>query len=198
MTLRRTIAVGLVALASATLVGCIQLPVGAAPTSPATSPTTSAPATSEPASSAPASEPASSEPTTPDAGGLGPFTVDDGVGDTWTYTVTGYELPATLESGTVPDGMVAVALLLDATHDEGTASWGICFEVTFTGSQGTYSVADEASQSVVAVNDVYLSVSESFTEGRAVVVVPAAEAVPGASFTVTSVYGSSSETFPLE
>lgn len=197
MTLRRTISVGLVAIASATLVGCIQLPT-TAPTAAPASPSTSAPATSEPASSAPASEPATAEPATPDAGGLGPFTVDDGVGDTWTYTVSGYELPAALESGTVPDGMVAVALLLDATHDVGTASWGICFEVTFTGSQGTYSVADEASQAVVAVDDVYLSVSESFMQGRAVVVVPAAEAVPGSYFTVTSVYGDSSESFPLE
>jgi len=190
--IRRSLAAGVVALAGAALVGCIQLPQAAPVASPPAA-SEPAPATSAPTSDAPA-EPTQSEAAEPTSDGLGPFTVDDGAGDTWTYTVTGYELPTQIQSGTVPEGMEAVSLVLDATHDDGSASFSTCFEVQVVTASGTYSTSDPASLAVTAVNDVYAA-SDSFVEGRAIVVVPAG--TTEGSFVVTSRFGDDVREFPF-
>lgn len=192
MSHRRTLAVGLAAVLTVALAGCIQLPT-VAPVAPSPAPTSEAPASSAPATSAAPTQSPTEEPD-PAAGGLGPFTVDDGAGDTWTYTVTGYELPTQIESGSVPAGMEAVSLLIDATHDEGSASFNTCFEVQVVTASGTYSSADEASAGVTAVNDTYF-LSDSFTEGRAIVAVPAGTTT--GSFLVISRYGDDVREFPF-
>lgn len=192
MSQRRVLAAGLAAVLTAALAGCIQLPT-VAPVASSSAPTSAAPSSSEPAPSATPTQTPSEEPE-PTAGGLGPFTVDDGAGDTWTYTVSGYELPTQIESGSVPDGMEAVSLLIDATHDDGSASFGTCFEVQVVTESGTYSSLDEASLGVTAVNDTFLQ-SESFTGGRAIVAVPAG--TTSGSFLVISRFGDDVREFPF-
>lgn len=194
MSQRRVLAVGLAAVLAAALAGCIQLP-SIAPVASSPAPTSAAPTSSAPeTSAAPTPTETQTEEPDPGAGGLGPFTVDDGAGDTWTYTVTGYELPTQIESGSVPAGMEAVSLLIDATHDEGSASFNTCFEVQVVTASGTYSSGDEASSGVTAVNDTYF-LSESFTEGRAIVAVPAG--TTSGTFVVLSRFGDDVREFPF-
>lgn len=190
MSPRRTLAVGLAAVLAVALAGCIQLPT-IAPAAPATS---AAPQSSAPATSAAPSPTPTQEPADPGAGGMGPFTVDDGAGDTWTYTVAGYELPTQIESGSVPAGMEAVSLVIDATHDEGTASFNTALEIQVVTASGTYSSLDAASAGVTAVNDTFF-LSESFTQGRAIVAVPAGTTT--GSFLVISRYGDDVREFPF-
>jgi hypothetical protein len=90
--------------------------------------------------------------------------------------------------------MEAVSLVLDATHDAGGASWSTCFEVQVVTASGTYSSTDDASLGVTAVNDVY-GVGESFTEGRAIVAVPAG--TTEGSFLVISRFGDDVREFPF-
>ncbi|MFC7430850.1 MULTISPECIES: hypothetical protein [unclassified Agrococcus] len=123
----------------------------------------------------------------------GEHTVDDGAGDAWTYAVDAIEAPAELASDDVPEGMVAVAVVLDAAHLHGISAFGEVFEVLVVLDDGTVwtSLSDE-SQALVGVDDAAAR-TDDFAGGRIVVAVAAGAIVE--QVVVDSVFGDDQRSF---
>jgi hypothetical protein len=147
---RRPLAAALVLGAGAlVLTGCIPLPP-AVPTSPA-----------DPATAAPA-DPATS----------GGFTVDDGLGDVWSFRVTGLVDNPPLVTGEPEPGTRFVAIVIDGEHLEGSFAFKDCFDMFIQGTDGElYDFADTYA-TATAENDIYQADETSFTGARAVVQLP--------------------------
>ena len=180
---RRPLAAALILSASAlVLTGCLPLP----PATPVAPTTTNGP-TDPIESSEPAAPGATDEPTESGepADGAYEHTVDDDAGDTWSYTVTGLEENPPLEFGEPAAGSYLVAVLFDAAHVDGSASFRTCFDIIVQGSDGQdYAWGD---LEVMAENDLALNFDDEFTGGRAVVQLP--EGVTAEQITVRSAFG---------
>ncbi|GAA1421386.1 hypothetical protein [Agrococcus citreus] len=177
---RRPLAAALILGASAlVLTGCLPMPP-AAPVLPPTSGPTEPTESSDPAepgtTDAPteSSEPsASSEPSEPSepSDGAFDFTVDDGAGDTWSFTVTGVEDNPPMDSGSPEPGTYFVGILFDGEHVEGTADFDTCFDFFVVGSDGVeYDWRDTIG--VTAQDDIFFADSNAFTQARAAVQLP--------------------------
>ncbi|MFA4840490.1 MAG: hypothetical protein WC580_02150 [Agrococcus sp.] len=143
---RRPLAAALVLGASAlVLTGCIPLPP-ALPTAP-----TAAPA---------------------GAAGSSTYTVDDGLGDVWSFRVTGLVDDPPLLSGEPEPGTRFVAIVIDGEHLEGTFAFKDCFDMFIQGTDGElYDFADTYA-TVTAENDIYQADDTSFTGAHALVQLP--------------------------
>lgn len=183
---RRPLAASIVVAAAALgLAGCIAAP----PASPPAAPTVdTAPL---PDSSAPATEPtqAPAEDATESAPEAGVYDhlVDDTVGDTWAFTVTGVETNPPMTTGAAEPGTQLVAVLIDGTHVAGNAGFTTCFDVLVTGTDGQeYAWSDTIA--LTAENDIFYA-SDQFTGARALVQLP--EGVSPQQVTVRSTFGAS-------
>lgn len=169
---RRTVFAALVAGAAAlALTGCIGMPPASPPAPPApTLPTQPAPAPSD--DDAPEPEPTADqqEPSTGDY----QFTVDDGAGDTWSFSITGVEDAPPMQSGSAAAGHHLVGVLIDARHDVGSASFTTCFDIIVVGSDGVeYDFGDTIANT--AENDIFYQEAGAGTEfqgARATVQLP--------------------------
>lgn len=187
---RRRLAAALVLGASAlALTGCLPMPP-ALPAAPTAEPIDPA----EPTESSEPAEPgtttdASEEPSEPSSGAYD-HTVDDGAGDTWSFSVTGLEPNPPMQSGEPEAGTYFVGILFDAEHVEGSADFSQCFDIFVVGSDGIeYDWRDTIS--VTAENDVYFADTEGFTQARAVVQLP--EGVDPAQIVLRTRYGAGEE-----
>lgn len=159
------------------LTGCLPMPPAApvAPTSGPTEPTESNEPT-DPGTTDEPTEPTeseSSEPSEPSEPSDGAFdyTVDDGAGDVWSFTVTGLEANPPMQSGEPAAGTYFVAILIDAEHPEGSLGFAGSFDIMVVGSDGTtYNWSDTIA--VTAVDDIYYADDTAFTQARAVVQLP--------------------------
>ncbi|WAC66568.1 hypothetical protein OVA14_01930 [Agrococcus sp. SL85] len=176
---RRLLAAALVlGGASLALTGCIPMP----PAVPTAAPTMPAP--EDPTTSTEAADP-TEEPTTPPSAGEYAYTVDDGLGDIWSFSVTSIDDNPPMESGEPADGTYFTAVRIDGNHDEGTTSFMGCFDVFVVGSDGqTYDWADTVA--VTAEDDIYY-VEDTFEGARAVVQLP--EGVAPTQVILRSTYG---------
>lgn len=189
---RRPLAAALILGASAlVLTGCIPLPptVPAAPTTGPVEPSTPA----DPTESSEPADPGTSEPSesAEPADGELDFTVDDGAGDTWSFSVTGLEPDPPMESGEAEPGTYLVGIVLDGAHVDGSASFSTCFDILVVGSDGVeYDWRDTIG--ITAVDDVYFADDAGFTGARAVVQLP--EDVDPAQLIFRTRYGSAPDT----
>ncbi len=144
---RRPFAAALVLGASAlALTGCIPLP----PALPAT-PTAAAPSGSA---------------------GVSTYTVDDGLGDVWSFRVTGVVDNPPLRMGEPEPGTRFVAIVIDGEHVTGSFAFKDCFDMFIQGTDGElYDFADTFT-TVTAENDIYEADTTSFTGAHAVVQLP--------------------------
>jgi hypothetical protein len=143
---RRPLAAALVLGASAlVLAGCIPLPP-ALPASPTAAPTGGAASTS--------------------------FTFDDGLGDIWSFRVTGLVDDPPLVAGEPEPGTRFVAIVIDGEHLEGTFAFKDCFDMFIQGTDGElYDFADTYA-TATAEDDIYEADETSFTGARALVQLP--------------------------
>lgn len=180
---RRPLAAALILGASAlVLTGCLPMPPQISVAPPVTSGPIDPIETDEPTDPGATDEP--SEPSEPSDGAYD-FTVDDGLGDTWSYTVTGLEENPPIETGEPAAGSYLVAVVFDASHIEGSASFRTCFDIFVQGSDGQdYEWSDLG---VMAENDLALNFDDEFTGGRAVLQLP--EGVTAEQITVRSAFG---------
>ena len=185
---RRPLAAALVLGASAlALTGCIPMPP-AIPAAPTGSPIEPA----DPVDTTEATEPAepsetgsSEEPSEP-APGAYDFTVDDGAGDVWSFSVTSLEEDPPMQSGEPEAGTYFVGILFDAEHLEGSFGFSSSFDIFVVGSDGVeYDWRDTIA--VTAENDVFYADEAGFTQARAVVQLP--EGVEPAHVILRSAYG---------
>ncbi|MGM1028270.1 MAG: hypothetical protein ACQEWM_00190 [Actinomycetota bacterium] len=188
---RRPLAAALILGAGAlVLTGCLPMP----PAMPVAPTTTSGPTTptesSDPVDPGATDEPtASSEPSEPSAGAYD-YTVDDGVGDTWSFTVTGIEDNPPMDSGAAAAGTYLVGILIDGEHVEGTASFRTCFDIIVVGSDGVeYDWRDTIE--LTAQDDLFYADTEAFTQARAAVQLP--EGVDPDQVVVRARFGSGEE-----
>lgn len=168
---RRPLAAALILGASAlVLTGCLPMPP-AAPVLPPTSGPTEPTESSDPAEPGTTDEPTeSSEPSTPSDGAFD-YTVDDGLGDVWSFTVTGLEENPPMESGSPEAGTYFVGILIDAEHLDGALGFTSSFDIMINGDDGaTYNWSDTIE--VTAEDDVFYADTEGFTQARAVVQMP--------------------------
>lgn len=171
-------AVGVGAL---TLTGCI-MPPPAPTAAPATPTQTMAQPAGDPGTT---SEPAPPSGSSAPAGDY-PFTVDDGVGDTWSFDVVELVADPPMESGEPAPGTHFVGVVISAQHLEGSASFMICFDILVEGTDGeTYDWRDTLT--VTAVDDLYFADDQAFT--RAVAAVQLPEGVDPVRVTMQSRYG---------
>lgn len=161
---RRPLAAALIlGVGALVLTGCIPLPP-ALPAAPTASPVDPA-SPSDPAASAEPAEPA--DPAAPAS-----YTVDDGLGDVWSFRVTGLEDNPPVLTGEPEPGTRFVAILIDGEHLEGTFAFVDCFDMLIQGTDGSlYDFAD-TSTTVSAENDIEDADETSFTGARAVVQMP--------------------------
>ncbi|WP_206448407.1 hypothetical protein [Agrococcus sp. KRD186] len=166
---RRTLAAALVIGASAiALTGCLPLPP-ALPEAP-------------PAVTAVPNPSAAPEPATGDF----PYTVDDGLGDTWSFDVTNVIADPPMESGEAEAGTFFVGVVVSAEHVEGDVDFISCFDIFITGDDGqTYDWRDTID--VTAENDVYYADDTAFTDAVAAVQLP--EGVEPDQVILRSTYG---------
>lgn len=183
--LAATLVVGMSAVA---LTACFPLP----PALPSAPPTPTIPQPADPATdpAVPATEPADpgTQPTEQPAAPSGdlPFTVDDGLGDTWSFGVSELVTDPPMESGEAESGTYFVGVVIDAQHVEGDASFATCFDILVQGSDGTvYDWADTIQ--VTAENDVYYADDSGFTGAVAAVQLP--EGVEPTQVVLRSAYG---------
>lgn len=177
----RPLAAAIVLTAGAlALTGCIPLPpaLPSAPLTP-TSPAAPAPASSQ--------EPGASTDPGPSGEASGQqFTVDDGLGDVWSFTVVGLEADPPMESGEPEPGTYFVGVVIDGQHLEGNVDFTGCFDIFMAGTDGVqYDWADTIQ--ITAVDDIYYADPEGFTGARAVVQLP--EGVEPAQLIFRSAYG---------
>ncbi|WP_347754378.1 hypothetical protein [Agrococcus sp. ProA11] len=167
------------------LTGCFSPPPlpSAAPEPPA-APSTSA----EPSPTGEPTEP-TEEPTTssePAASGDLPFTVDDGLGDIWSFDVVELVSNPPLSSGEPEPGTYVVGVIIDAEHVEGGVSFANCFDILVEGSDGEiYDYADTIG--ITPEDDIYFADDDAFTGAVAAVQLP--EGVDPVSVTMRSTYG---------
>jgi hypothetical protein len=170
---RRPLAAALILSASAlVLTGCLPVPptVPAAPTNGPVEPTES----SEPADPGATEEPTEStdpsEPSEPSDGAFD-YTVDDGAGDVWSFTVTGLEENPPMDAGEPDEGTYFVGILIDAEHLEGALRFSSSFDIMIDGDDGTtYNWSDTIE--VTAEDDVFYADTAGFTQARAIVQLP--------------------------
>lgn len=179
-TRRALAAVAILGAAALALSGCLASPP-ALPTEAPPQPTeTQAVPETE------AAEPTASQETTPPAAVEYAYTVDDGLGDIWSFSVTSVDDDPPMESGEPEAGTRFVAIRLDGDHDEGDVSFHGCFEMLVVGSDGeTYDWADTVA--VTAEDDIFYA-GDTFQGARAVVQLP--EDVDPAQIIIRSTYGS--------
>lgn len=183
---RRPLAAALILGAGAlVLTGCIPLPP-ALPAAPTAAPVD--PAEPSDTAAAPSADSEETEQPSEPAAGAYDFTVDDGLGDTWSFTVTDLELNPPIETGEPEPGTSFVGIVIDAAHVEGGSLGFVdCFEIMVTGSDGvTYDWADTV-VTVTAEDDVYDADVAGFTQARAVVQLP--EGVDPAQLVFRSAFG---------
>ena len=181
---RRPLAAALVVGAGAlALTGCIPLP----PALPE-APPIATPQPVEPAPTTASEEPASpsQEPTAPEAGDY-PYTVDDGLGDTWSFDVTGVIADPPLRTGQAEPGTYFVGVVFDAAHLEGNVSFGSCFDIFVVGSDGETYDWMTTYAAVTAEDDIYDADDQGFTQRAAAVQLP--EGVEPTQVIIRSTYG---------
>lgn len=178
---RRTAAAALVlGFGALALTGCITPPPlpTAAPAAPV-EPT----ATSEPDPSGGAEPTASSDPA---PSGELPFTVDDQTGDTWSFDVVELISDPPMSSGEPEAGTYLIGVIIDAVHDEGDASFTLCFDILVEGSDGEiYDYADTVG--LTPEDDIFYADDDSFSGAVAAVQLP--EGVDPVSVTMRSSFG---------
>lgn len=151
------------------LTGCIPLPP-ALPAAPTTSPVESVDPVETPDASESDATDDASEPSEPSTGAYD-FTVDDGAGDIWSFSVTSLEENPAMESGEPAEGTYFVGIVLDAEHVEGSLDFVNCFDMLVVGSDGVeYDWSDTIE--VTAENDVFYADTTGFVQARAVVQLP--------------------------
>lgn len=165
---RRTLAAALVIGASAVaLTGCILPP---------------------PLPEAPPAQPVASDPSgAPEASGDYQYTVDDGLGDTWSFSVTDVVANPPVRSGEPEAGTYFVGIVFDAHHDEGNVDFGGSFDVFVKGSDGETYDWMTTYANVTAEEDIYDADPAGFTGRTAVVQLP--EGVDPVQVIVRSAYG---------
>lgn len=185
-SLAATILLGAAALV---LTGCITpppLPTAA----PAPAPVDPAPADPTPTAGTPGSpsETAGPDASAPPSDTDLPFTVDDGLGDTWSFDVVEVVADPPLASGAPEDGTFVVGVIIDARHEEGDAGFDQCFHILVEGTDGeTYDYVDTRA-SITPEDDIFFVEDEpSFTGAVAAVQLP--EGVEPASVILRSAYG---------
>lgn len=187
LKVRRTAAAALVlGVGALALTGCFSPPpLPTAEPAPPVEPTS----TTEPSGEAQPSGEA--EPTTssdPAPSGDLPFTVNDGAGDTWSFDVVELVANPPLVSGTPEEGTFVVGVVVDAVHDDGSASFTVCFDILVEGSDGETYDYDDTSGVLVAENDLYLgSSADEFSGAIAAVQMP--EGVDPVRVTMRSAFG---------
>lgn len=179
---RRSLAAAvLVGAGALALTGCIT-PPPLPPAAPVPEPTT---APSAPVQSSAPADPGSS---TPPSDGELPYTVDDGLGDTWSFDVVEVVADPPMSSGEPEEGTFVVGVVIDARHDEGSAGFTSCFHILVEGSDGeTYDYADTRA-SLTPEDDIFFVAEEESFEG-AVAAVQLPEGVEPASVILRSAYG---------
>lgn len=100
-----------------------------------------------------------------------PYTVDDGLGDTWSFDVTNLIADPPMQSGEAEPGTFFVGVVISAEHVEGDVGFRTCFDIFIEGDDGqTYDWRDTIG--VTAENDVYFADDTSFTDAVAAVQLP--------------------------
>lgn len=182
---RRPLAAALIMGAGAlVLTGCIPMPPPIPQAPSASAPTTPTEST-DPA--APGTTTGPSEPST----GAYDFTVDDGAGDVWAFTVTALEPDPPMQSGSADAGTYFVGILFDAEHLEGSIDFAGMFDIFVVGSDGVeYDWRDTIA--VTAEDDIYYADQAGFSQARAVVQLP--QDVEPAQVVLRPRYGDAQET----
>lgn len=181
LKVRRTAAASLVlGVGALALTGCFSPPpLPTADPAPPVEPTSS----TEPSGDA--------EPTTssdPSATSDLPFTVDDGLGDTWSFDIVELVANPPLDSGEPEEGTYVVGVVIDAEHVEGDVDFARCFEILVEGSDGaTYDYSDTIG-SLTPEEDIYFVGSDASFSG-AVAAVQLPEGVDPVQVTMRSAYG---------
>ncbi|WP_405216035.1 hypothetical protein [Agrococcus sp. Ld7] len=136
----------------------------------------------------PTTEPEPSTSSDPGAAGDLPFTVDDGIGDTWSFDVVELVANPPLASGEPEPGTFVVGVIIDAEHVEGGASFTTCFDILVEGSDGeTYDYADTLTSLTPEDDLFYVGSDDSFSGAVAAVQMP--EGVDPVQVTVRSTFG---------
>lgn len=180
---RRTLAAAIILTAGAlALTGCIPLPpaVPAAPTAPVEP--------GDPAQPTQSTEPgATTEPGTGGQVAGEEFTVDDGLGDVWTFSVVAVEADPPMEFAEPEPGTAFIGIVIDGEHLEGSLDFTGCFDIIVVGSDGEqYDWADTIG-TATAEDDIFYADTQSFTGARAAVQLP--EGVTPAQLIFRSTYG---------
>lgn len=126
----------------------------------------------------------STEPDQQPTAGDYPYTVDDEAGDTWAFGVAGLEADPPLEQGTAPTDAQLFAVLIDARHLDGSASFRTCFDIFIEGDDGTTYAWDGTH---VAEDDLSSASTDEFSGARAVIELP--DGVAPTQVVVRSSYG---------
>ncbi len=182
---RRSLAAALVVGAGAlALTGCIT-PPPLPSAAPAPEPTAEAPSPAPSGAPSASADPGSS---TPPSDGELAYTVDDGLGDTWSFDVVEVVADPPLETGAPEEGTFVVGVVIDARHDEGSTRFTACFDILVEGSDGeTYDYGVTRATLTPEDDIYYVEDEESFTGAVAAVQLP--EGVEPTSVILRSSYG---------